>query len=202
MPPRSKTTARKRPAAKRGATGKAAGQRGGKPAASGAGRGNLVLGFVAGVLVGGLAMALWYETAKPPAVADSNEPVTEPVAAASSPKPTKDNGPKAGTEFYHQLPSAEVETFSESRSNEPLDSYVLQSGAFRTRSEADAMEAQIILETGLDAWIDERVSSSGTLWYRVRLGPYEGKRATDKVKRQLWERARIEAVRYQYNPEP
>lgn len=203
MPPRSKTTARKRPAPKRGATGKAAGQRGGKSASASAGRGNLILGFVAGALVGGLAMALWYETSKPQLLADSSEPTAEPVAAAASSKPpASDNTPKAGDAFYHQLPSAEVKTFSENKTDAPLDNYVLQSGAFRTRSEADAMEAQIILETGLDAWIDERVSSSGTLWYRVRLGPYEGKRATDKIKRQLWERARIEAVRYQYNPEP
>lgn len=202
MPPRSKTTTRKRPGPRHGATGKAAGQRGGKPASAGAGRGNLILGFVAGALVGGLAVALWYETSKPVVVADMPEVAVEPIAAASSKKTASDNGPKAGTEFYHQLQSAEVETFSENKANEALGSYVLQSGAFRTRSEADAMEAQIILETGLDAWIDERVSSSGTLWYRVRLGPYEGKRATDKIKRQLWERARIEAVRYQYNPEP
>lgn len=199
MPPRSKTTARKRPTPKRGATGKAAGKRGGKPAAS-AGRGNLILGFIAGVLVGGLAMALWYEKSQPTQIAelpanDNNQ------AVEAAPATSESNTPKAGNEFYHQLPSAEVETFREDKAAEQLKPYVLQSGAFRTRSEADAMEARIILETGLDPWIDERVSSSGTLWYRVRLGPFDGKRATDKVKRQLWERARIEAVRYQYNPE-
>lgn len=202
MPPRSKTTARKRPAPKRGATGKAAGKRGGKPAAS-AGRGNLLFGFIAGALVGGLAMALWYETSKPNLIADSGSD-GEPATSTTTQQPTaaKSAPPKAGDEFYHQLPSAEVETFSQQKTEEKLRPYVLQSGAFRTRSEADEMEARIILETGLDAWIDERVSSSGTVWYRVRLGPFEGKRATDKIKRQLWERARIEAVRYQYNPNP
>jgi|GEM_PF-2312645 len=201
MPPRSKTTARKRPAPKRGATGKAAGKRGGKPATN-AGRGNLLLGFIAGVMVGGLAMALWYETSKPEFHADSSSQETASTATEKPPATAKTAPPKAGDEFYHQLPSAEVETFSEQKTEEKLQPYVLQSGAFRTRSEADEMEARIILETGLDAWIDERISSSGTVWYRVRLGPFEGKRATDKIKRQLWERARIEAVRYQYNPAP
>lgn len=201
MPPRSKTTANKRtPPKKRGATGRSATQRGGKPAVSAASNSsNLAIGFVAGILVGVLATALWYE---------KNAPLTEQTAVvAETPAPKKatvveeQKPPAAGTDFYEKLPNAEVETFSEQKDNAPLTSYVLQTGAFRSRSEADEMEARIILETGMEAWVDERVSSSGTLWYRVRLGPFDGKRATDRVKRQLWERARIEAVRYQHNPQ-
>lgn len=200
MPPRSKTQSKRRqPAAKRGATGRAAGARGGKPAAQGSGFGNLLLGFIAGVLVGALAVALWYEKQSPSPIAQT-EPAVEPSIKKEPPKPNS-KPVKVGEEFYQRLPEAEVETFSEKKDEQPLTHYVLQTGAFRTRAEADEMEARIILETGMEAWIDERASSSGTLWYRVRLGPFEGKRATDRVKRQLWERARIEAVRYQHQPD-
>lgn len=200
MPPRSQNQARKKrkAAPKRGATGRAAGTRGGKPANSGGGN-NLVLGFVAGVLVGGLAVALWYEKQAPQPATDNQVESTQPAPKAE--KKPEPKAPQAGEEFYQKLPEAEVETFSEQKDDKPLTPYVLQTGAFRSRAEADEMEARIVLETGMEVWIDERVSSSGTLWYRVRLGPFEGKRATDRVKRQLWERARIEAVRYQHQPE-
>lgn len=202
MPPRSQNQVKKKRKAtpKRGATGRAAGTRGGKPANNGGGN-NLVLGFVAGVLVGSLAVALWYEKQAPQTVADSSSTeIAQPAPPKAAKKP-ESKAPRAGEEFYQQLPEAEVEVFSEEKDDTPLTPYVLQTGAFRSRSEADEMEARIVLETGMEVWIDERVSSSGTLWYRVRLGPFEGKRATDRVKRQLWERARIEAVRYQHKPE-
>lgn len=201
MPPRSKTTPRRAPAKKRGTTGRAADQRGGAAANAAIGRSNLLLGFIAGILVGGLAVALWYESqpaAEPAASAIDAKPAENKPKTVSKPKP---KGPVAGNEFYEKLPTANVETFSEDKDNTPLTPYVLQTGAFRSRSDADQMEAKIVLEAGMEAWIDERVNSSGTLWYRVRVGPFEGKRATDRVKRQLWERARIEAVRYRHQPD-
>lgn len=196
MPPRSQTQGKRRKPQKRGTAGRAATARGGKASTQqGGGLSNLILGFIAGLLVGSLAVALWYEKQSAPVATEQEPSINKPVAKA---QPKEDPTPKPGNEFYDQLPNAKVETFSDKKDDTPLTPYVLQTGAFRTRAEADQMEARIVLETGMEVWIDERVSSSGTLWYRVRLGPFEGKRATDRVKRQLWERARIEAVRYQY----
>lgn len=201
MPPRSKTTAnRRQPPKKIGATGRSAGQRGTAAANAAVGRNNLFLGFVAGVLVGSLAVALWYEKqppAEPVAISNNSTQPEKAPKAAAKPEP---KAPVAGNEFYEKLPAASVETFSEDKDDTPLTPYILQTGAFRSRSDADEMEARIALEAGMEAWIDERVNSSGTLWYRVRIGPFEGKRATDRVKRQIWERARIEAVRYRHQP--
>jgi cell division protein FtsN len=67
-------------------------------------------------------------------------------------------------------------------SADPFD-YVVQVGAYRNSSEADAQKAKLAL-MGLDAKVSERDQSGRTV-YRVRLGPFADKAAAERVRTRL-----------------
>jgi cell division protein FtsN len=67
-------------------------------------------------------------------------------------------------------------------SADPFD-YVVQVGAYRSSSEADAQKAKLAL-MGLDAKVSERDQSGRTV-YRVRLGPFADKAAAERVRTRL-----------------
>lgn len=69
-----------------------------------------------------------------------------------------------------------------SASADPFD-YVVQVGAYRSSSEADAQKAKLAL-MGLDAKVSERDQSGRTV-YRVRLGPFADKAAAERVRTRL-----------------
>jgi len=61
--------------------------------------------------------------------------------------------------------------------------YVLQAGSFRNMSDADQLKARLAL-LGQQADI-QVVTVNGVTWHRVRLGPVQGARAADEVRRTL-----------------
>jgi len=65
---------------------------------------------------------------------------------------------------------------------DPFD-YVLQVGAYRTSTDADAQKAKLAL-MGLDAKVSER-EQAGRSVFRVRLGPYADKVAAERVRVKL-----------------
>jgi cell division protein FtsN len=65
---------------------------------------------------------------------------------------------------------------------DPFD-YVVQVGAYRTPSDADAQKAKLAM-MGLDAKVSEREQAGRTV-YRVRLGPYTDKAAAERVRARL-----------------
>ncbi len=64
----------------------------------------------------------------------------------------------------------------------PFD-YVVQVGAFRSLSEADALKAKLAM-MGLDAKVSEREQGGRTV-YRVRLGPFDNKTVAEKTSTSL-----------------
>jgi cell division protein FtsN len=66
--------------------------------------------------------------------------------------------------------------------NDPFD-YVVQAGAYRTSTDADAQKAKLAL-LGLDAKVSER-DQAGRVVYRVRLGPFSDKNAAERIRVQL-----------------
>jgi cell division protein FtsN len=66
--------------------------------------------------------------------------------------------------------------------NDQFD-YVVQAGAFRATTDADAQKAKLAL-LGLDARISER-DQAGRVVYRVRLGPFSDKGTADRIRAQL-----------------
>lgn len=64
-----------------------------------------------------------------------------------------------------------------------LFDYVIQVGAFRSLSDADAQKAKLAM-MGLDSRVSEREQGGRTV-YRVRLGPFDNKSAAEKMSANL-----------------
>jgi len=124
-------------------------------------------------------------TATAPAVKD------EPVAQRPEPA-------RRTYDFYTVLAEREVAIPDQELANRARDereqatpptptpsegSYLLQAGAFRQASDADALKARLALQ-GLFARV-EVSQIDGNTWHRVRLGPYASVSELEAAKRQL-----------------
>lgn len=97
-------------------------------------------------------------------------------------------------DFFTVLPEMEVVVPAQelSRKAEPaagavsgsnLDSYILQAGSFRNAADAEQRKAQLAL-LGTVATI-HTVTVNDETWHRVRIGPFEGARKADDMRRLL-----------------
>jgi cell division protein FtsN len=120
--------------------------------------------------------------AEPPAAPDASAAVTAPQTADKAitpPRPavTADPlGDLAKAKSGLNTPAAPTDA------NDPFD-YVVQAGAYRTSTDADAQKAKLAL-LGLDAKVSER-DQAGRVVYRVRLGPFSDKNAAERIRVQL-----------------
>ena len=81
--------------------------------------------------------------------------------------------------------------------NDSLDQYILQAGSFRNATDAEQMKAQLAL-LGSMATV-QKVTVNGQTWHRVRLGPFNGARETDEIRRMLSDN-RIDTLVMKANP--
>ena len=63
------------------------------------------------------------------------------------------------------------------------DRYILQAGSFRNSTDAEQMKAQLAL-LGSMATV-QVVTVNGETWHRVRIGPFQGARQADEMRRML-----------------
>ena len=63
------------------------------------------------------------------------------------------------------------------------DNYILQVGSFRNEADAEQMKARLAL-LGSVATV-QTVTVNGETWHRVRIGPFEGARKADEMRRML-----------------
>jgi cell division protein FtsN len=77
------------------------------------------------------------------------------------------------------------------------DQYILQAGSFRNSKDAEQMKAQLAL-LGSMATV-QKVTVNGKTWHRVRLGPFQGAREADEVRRMLSDN-RIDTLVMKANP--
>ena len=63
------------------------------------------------------------------------------------------------------------------------DYYILQAGSFRSATDAEQMKARLAL-LGSTATV-QKVTVNGKAWHRVRIGPFQGARAADEMRRLL-----------------
>jgi cell division protein FtsN len=109
------------------------------------------------------------------------------------PKPVKPAKPaEPQWTFPEELKEREVEVEVDPVASRPLKEYIMQCGSFRKRDQAEQLEARIAF-TGLQAEVRETEGKNG-LWYRVVLGPYQGKRSADRD-RHLLQDNKIEGCR-------
>lgn len=153
----------------------------------------LLIGALAGAIIGGLVVSVFWlsqdkECPPPPEVEEC--PEEKLVAPPASEQ-------RAGEDFYSMLPRAGVKVIPDNE-DEEKDPYIyhLQAGSFKNADDAGAQQAELAL-IGFEASITPFVAASGTTWHRVRVGPFTSKREAGKVKREIWERAKIDATRLQ-----
>jgi cell division protein FtsN len=94
-------------------------------------------------------------------------------------------------EFYKLLPESEVippevkayQSTPKSAANNSR--YLLQAGSFKNPDDADAMRARLILMGMPNVTTNKATSASGSIWYRVRLGPFPSRSKLNKAYDQL-----------------
>ncbi|MGB5293253.1 MAG: SPOR domain-containing protein, partial [Lysobacterales bacterium] len=76
-----------------------------------------------------------------------------------------------------------VEPANDAVTAKAQDQYILQAGSFRNSTDAEQMKAQLAM-LGSVATV-QKVTVNGKTWHRVRIGPFEGARKADEMRRML-----------------
>lgn len=123
------------------------------------------------------------------------EPAKKPVAA-------RDSKPQPKYDFYNMLPDKKVtqpestrpkpvaknddkaDAKTDSKSDPAPNQTILQTGAFRTATEAEHRRAELIL-LGLDVKVQKVETKPGDSWHRVQLGPFESQEKLNAAKTML-----------------
>jgi cell division protein FtsN len=154
--------------------------------------------LLTGVLIGlGLAWYLFAKgyIARPSVDRSAKTESIVPDAGQDSEEvaPAGDGQKKSRYDFFTVLPEMEVVVPEQelSKKGEPPTraaqddqaSYLLQVGSFRSKSDADAIKAELAL-LGMVARI-QTVTVNEVTWHRVRVGPVTGARQADEMRRRL-----------------
>jgi len=137
-------------------------------------RGGLSLKWILSLAtVGGFIGFIVYLNSVPPSAGP--QPVAEKPAQQSAEKIAKPQEKKPGFRFYDMLPESEVvpatvDEYTPGPSRQDYD-YIVQSGSFRSKEDAERQRAQVAFQ-GLRASVQHIELDSGTIWYRVNVGPF------------------------------
>lgn len=161
------------------------------------------LWLLGGILIGmGLALVLVLKGYLPelkqhlPSV-DSTPPGTSESALLEDESTEVPKPKKPRYDFFTVLPEMEVvvpeqELSRQADKAEPApataaeadqDRYILQVGSFRSAADAEQMKARLAL-LGSMATV-QTVTVNDQTWHRVRIGPFEGARKADEMRRML-----------------
>jgi cell division septation protein DedD len=164
-----------------------------------------IVGFVSGLVIGlGLstAVALYITNAPVPFVnkvqrptenvnpaaggqlQDPNRPLYSNRAALPAPPPDR---PAAAAPIEDKSKVASSAAAAPAApASEDSGRLMLQTGAFKSPQDADAMRARLAL-LGLDARVSQVTQDGATVLYRVRIGPYRGLDDLSGIRRTLSE---------------
>jgi cell division protein FtsN len=188
----------------------------------------LVAGLSIGLFVAFL-FYLQQRPTTPPAVAaptPTTEPTTAPAQASQPlrvPAANKDTRDVRKTEtakappppakprfdFYTILPEMEVPVPEQEITGKPLEgvpqveapgTYLLQSGSFRSRAQADQLKAKLAL-LGLQSDIQTVTINNTETWHRVRVGPYTDLNELNTARARLKEN-QLEAILLRVSNKP
>lgn len=90
-----------------------------------------------------------------------------------------------------------VEPVNDTVTANTQDQYILQAGSFRNSTDAEQMKARLAM-LGSVATV-QKVTVNGNTWHRVRIGPFEGARKADEMRRMLSEN-QIDTLVMKANP--
>lgn len=158
------------------------------------------LWLIGGILIGlGVAIGLMLKGYFPELKQHAPSVDTQPAGSSESAL-VEDKGPesekpkKPRYDFFTVLPEMEVVVPQQelSRKAEPSpgttpasaqDQYLLQAGSFKNSADAEQMKARLAL-LGSIASV-QTVTVNGETWHRVRIGPFQGARKADEIRRML-----------------
>ena len=127
-----------------------------------------------------------YLNAVPPEAAREVSPAKVPAEVAKPAAPAAKPVPREPEyRFYEMLPKSEVvppevEAYNTGKGQRQQFEYVLQTGSFRTETDAQRQKAQIGFQ-GLRANVSKVSLDSGDTWYRVQVGPYQSRSTMNSV---------------------
>lgn len=137
--------------------------------------------YGAGVLTGVFLSFLLYLGTLPPG--DAAIQGTEQAQVATE----TDAPPKPRFDFYTMLSeqtqeeeAPRAETARPTANTAPSEYYLLQTGSFRQREDADRRRAELLL-LGLEPSIEESTGENGR-WFRVYLGPFQTRSGMSKAR--------------------
>lgn len=108
--------------------------------------------------------------------------------------------PKDSFDFYTLLPDSEVTPvqvdayISTPKDPQKKTNILLQAGSFRKLAEANRLRAELILINMNNVVVEKTVSSTGSVWYRVRIGPFSNRSTLNKAEDLLAQQS-IESIR-------
>ncbi|HIO30908.1 MULTISPECIES: SPOR domain-containing protein [Marinobacter] len=148
-----------------------------RPAAAKSQRGGLSLKWILSLAaVGGFIGFIAYLNSLPTSEPRQGEKATtaEPPAVKEKPSETAAKE-KPGFRFYDMLPDSEVvppevEEYTPGPGQQTFD-YLVQTGSFRQQQDAERQRAEIAFQ-GLRAKVKRIDLDSGSIWYRVNVGPF------------------------------
>ena len=127
--------------------------------------------------VGGFIGFIFYLNSLPANPGSQPQAVSEKPAqkSAKTPAETAKQEDKPGFRFYEMLPESEVvppkvEEYTPGPTQTDFN-YLLQSGSFRSKEDAERQRAQIAFQ-GLRASTQRIDLDNGSVWYRVNVGPF------------------------------
>ncbi|WP_286240256.1 SPOR domain-containing protein [Neptuniibacter halophilus] len=146
------------------------------------------------LLFSGLGYGLYQLTKVAPEKATTPLANSNPERPKPAPRPTPEPAPAQPQtteskrfEFYEMLEKSEVKTpqveayKSTPKTVQSQTKYLLQAGSFRSKSDAERMRAQLILMGLPNVHTNSSTSSDGSIWYRVRTGPFENRSRLSKA---------------------
>ncbi|WP_338355510.1 SPOR domain-containing protein [uncultured Marinobacter sp.] len=127
--------------------------------------------------VGGFIGFIFYLNSLPANPGSQPQAVSEKPdqKSAKTPAETAKQEDKPGFRFYEMLPESEVvppkvEEYTPGPTQTDFN-YLLQSGSFRSKEDAERQRAQIAFQ-GLRASTQRIDLDNGSVWYRVNVGPF------------------------------
>jgi len=153
--------------------------------------------LITGLLIGGFVMFLSdLEDAPSKPTANIKQPhIQNDVRDVKKPtqnivKPLESSKPRF--DFYQILPDMEIvipeHEIEERRRLEGTGkskpgTFIIQIGSFRKAQQADTLRARLAL-LGIESTV-QKVNQSGSIWHRVKSGPYTSFRMVDKIQNRL-----------------
>lgn len=156
------------------------------------------------LIISGAFVSALFMLAQQPDDSKASDAVAEKAAIAAPKKPIKKSivapETKNSFDFYTLLPDSKVTPGQvEAYLSTPKDpnkktNTLLQAGSFRRLADANRLRAKLVLLNMPTVVAEKTVSSSGSVWYRVRTGPFGNRSILNKAEDVLAQQG-IESIR-------